>query len=124
MGCSPPGFSVHEISQTRTLGWVAIPFPGDLPDPRIEPTSPALAGEFFTTEPPGKPPPNPWRANYYNPAMPGFERQETPILRVTGSDDKMGQSCSHSGLSRAMSLAMSLFVDWKHVPHQKLADSE
>ena len=34
------------------------PTPGDLPDPVIElkfPVSPALAGEFFTTEPPGKP---------------------------------------------------------------------
>ena len=32
--------------------------PGDLPDPGIEPESPAfpvLAGGFFTTEPPGKP---------------------------------------------------------------------
>ena len=27
-----------------------LPSPGDLPDPGIEPTSPALAGEFFTTE--------------------------------------------------------------------------
>ena len=34
-----------------------LPFPstGDLPDPKIERTSPASAGEFFTTEPPGKP---------------------------------------------------------------------
>ena len=35
-----------------------FPFPGDLHDPRIEPTSfasSALAGGFFTTEPPGKP---------------------------------------------------------------------
>ena len=30
--------------------------PGDLPDPRIEPASPALADGFFTIEPPGKPP--------------------------------------------------------------------
>ena len=29
--------------------------PGDLPDPGIELVSPALAGRFFTTEPPGKP---------------------------------------------------------------------
>ena len=29
--------------------------PGDLPDPGIEPMSPALAGGFFTTEPPRKP---------------------------------------------------------------------
>ena len=37
--------------------WSGLPFPspGDLPDPGIEPVSPALAGGFFTTEPPGKP---------------------------------------------------------------------
>ena len=29
-----------------------FPSPGDLPDPGIEPGSPALAGGFFTTEPP------------------------------------------------------------------------
>ena len=35
-----------------------FPSPGDLPDPGIEsesPVSPALAGGFFTTEPPRKP---------------------------------------------------------------------
>ena len=31
------------------------PPPGDLPDPGMEPKSPALAGGFFTTEPPGSP---------------------------------------------------------------------
>ena len=31
-----------------------FPSPGDLPHPEIEPTSPALAGEFFTTKLPGK----------------------------------------------------------------------
>ena len=40
--------------------WRGLPFPpaGDLPDPGIEPMSPAstaFAGGFFTTEPPGKP---------------------------------------------------------------------
>ena len=37
--------------------WSGLPFPspGDLPDPGIEPTSPAMPGKFFTTEPPGKP---------------------------------------------------------------------
>ena len=34
---------------------MAFPSPWDLPDPRIEPTSPALAGGFFTTEPPRDP---------------------------------------------------------------------
>ena len=32
-----------------------FPFPWDLLDPGIERTFPALAGEFFTTEPSGKP---------------------------------------------------------------------
>ena len=31
-----------------------FPSPGYLPDPGIEPESPALAGGFLTTEPPGK----------------------------------------------------------------------
>ena len=36
--------------------WGRLPFPspGELPDPGIKPISPALAGRFFTTEPPGK----------------------------------------------------------------------
>ena len=42
---------------SRKEYWRALPFPppGDLPDLGIEPPSPALAGRFFTTEPPGKP---------------------------------------------------------------------
>ena len=41
MDCSPPGSPVHGISQVRILEWVAISFSKDLPDPGIEPTSPA-----------------------------------------------------------------------------------
>ena len=51
--CTVPGFYVHGIFQARVLEWVAIS--GDLPDPGIEPESAALAGGFFTTEPPGQP---------------------------------------------------------------------
>ena len=38
--------------------WSGLPFhsPGDLSDAGIEPSSPTLAGGFFTTEPGGKPP--------------------------------------------------------------------
>ena len=41
----------------RPEHWSGLPFPspGDLPNPRIEPTSPALACGFFTTEPLRKP---------------------------------------------------------------------
>ena len=40
------------------MEWLSFPPPGDLPDPEKESASwaaPALAGEFFTTRPPGKP---------------------------------------------------------------------
>ena len=42
---------------SRQEYWSALPFspPGDLPDPGIEPASPALAGGFFTSVPPVKP---------------------------------------------------------------------
>ena len=44
------GFSRQEY-------WSGLPIPpsGELPNPGTEPLSPALAGGFFTTEPPGKP---------------------------------------------------------------------
>ena len=54
MDCSQPGSSVRGISQARMLEWVAISFSRGSSPPRIEPKSPALAGEFFTTEPSGK----------------------------------------------------------------------
>ena len=44
--------------QERLLNGLPFPFPGDLPNPGIEhmsPAAPALAGGFFTVEPPGKP---------------------------------------------------------------------
>ena len=36
---SLPGFSVHRILQARILDWVAVPPPGDLTDPGMEPMS-------------------------------------------------------------------------------------
>ena len=41
----------------RQEHWSGLPFPPPayLSHPGIEPKSPALAGRFFTTEPPGKP---------------------------------------------------------------------
>ena len=56
--------AVHQASLSmrfpRQEYWGGLPFPapGDLPDPGIKlqsPASPALAGQFFTTEPPEKP---------------------------------------------------------------------
>ena len=49
---APPsmGFSRQEY-------WSGLPFPspGDLPNPGVEPRSPALEADALTSEPPGKP---------------------------------------------------------------------
>ena len=44
-----------EFPRQEYRSGVSFPSPGDLPDPGIEYTYPALAGRFFTTVPPGKP---------------------------------------------------------------------
>ena len=55
-----PRTGVHQAPLSmgfpRQEYWNGLPFPspGDLPIPRVKPASPALAGRFFTTEPPGK----------------------------------------------------------------------
>ena len=45
------------VAFPRQENWSKVLFPpsGDLPDPAIEPSSPALVGGFSTTESPGKP---------------------------------------------------------------------
>ena len=52
MDCSLPGFSVHGIFQTKEY-WAEKPFPssGDLPNPEIEPGSPALQAYSLPSEP-------------------------------------------------------------------------
>ena len=54
VGCQAP----LSTEFSRQESWSGLPFssPRDLPDPGIEPkspASPALSGGFFTTEPPG-----------------------------------------------------------------------
>ena len=55
MDCSLPVSSVHGILQARILEWIAVPSPGNLPNPGIEPRSPALQADSLPAEPPGKP---------------------------------------------------------------------
>ena len=55
MDCSLPGSSVHVTSQARILEWVAISFSKGSSQPGIKLVSPALAGGFITSWPPGKP---------------------------------------------------------------------
>ena len=61
--CEPVGLACQvplSMGFSRQQYWSGLPclLPGNLPNPEIEPASPAspsLAGRFFTTEPPGKP---------------------------------------------------------------------
>ena len=54
MDCNLPGSSIHGILQTEYWSGLPFPSPGDLPEPGIEPGSPALQADALTSEPPGK----------------------------------------------------------------------
>ena len=47
--CNPMDYTAHGILQAR------IPSPGELPNPGIEPRSPALQADSLLAEPQGKP---------------------------------------------------------------------
>ena len=56
--CDPKTVVLGDSPSEKTEEYwsgLLFPSPGDLPDLGIEPASPALAGRFFTSEPPGKP---------------------------------------------------------------------
>ena len=56
--CSPPGSSIHGISQATILEWIDISLSRDLPDPEIEPmspVSPSFQVDSLLAEPSGKP---------------------------------------------------------------------
>ena len=50
----PMDYAVHEILQARILEWVDFPSSGDLPNPGMEPRSPATQADSLPTEPPRK----------------------------------------------------------------------
>ena len=50
LDCEVRGSSVHGILQARIPEWGAIPFSGDLPDPGIQPRSPALQTDSLLSE--------------------------------------------------------------------------
>ena len=89
MDYSPSGSSVHGIFQARVLEWTGtyqgllsmgfsrqeywsgLPFPttGGLPNPEIEPRSPALQADSSLSESPGKPQNNTIPASIYSPFL-------------------------------------------------------
>ena len=55
MNCSPQAPLSMKFSRQEYWSALPFPYPGDLPDPGIEPESPALQADFLPSEPPGKP---------------------------------------------------------------------
>ena len=54
-GLSPPASSVHGVLQARYWCGQPFPFPGDLPNPGLDPLSSALQVDSLQPKPPGKP---------------------------------------------------------------------
>ena len=54
MDCSLPGSSVHGILQAEYWSRLPFPSPGDVPDPGIEPRSPAWQADSLPSKPLGK----------------------------------------------------------------------
>ena len=55
VGCSPPGSSVHGISQAVIQEWIAISFSRGSSRPKIEPRSPELQVDSLLIGLSGKP---------------------------------------------------------------------
>ena len=55
MDCSLPAPPSMEFSRQEYWSGLPFPAPGDLPNPGIEPGSPALQADSLLSEPPGKP---------------------------------------------------------------------
>ena len=54
LDCSLPGSLSMGFSRQEYWSGLPFPSPGDLPNPGIEPRSPALEADTLTSEPPGK----------------------------------------------------------------------
>ena len=75
MDCSLPGTSVHGILQARIRSGLPFPSPVDLPDPGIEPRSPALQEDSLPTELWGKPTKITLLRNIYDMKMCSWQRR-------------------------------------------------
>ena len=104
MDCSLTGFPVHGIFQARILEWVAISFSRGSSQPEVEPTSPALAGGFFTAEPPGK------HLVAYRTSLTRGTRDQT-LAPCTGSRVHQGSPLSSNYRSQK--------VSYEEGPHRK-----
>ena len=71
---NPPAMSMGFSRQEYWSG-LSFPSPGDLPDPGIEPRSPALQADALPPEPPGKHPQNFWTWENEEDLVRGIEKE-------------------------------------------------
>ena len=76
--CGPPGSSVRGIFQAKAWSGLPFPSPGDLPDPKIEPRSPALQADSLQSKPPGNA--SQFHAKLSNKQKPSIPRTYVPKL--------------------------------------------
>ena len=104
MDCSPPGSCVHGLLQARILEWWPFPSPGDLPDPGIEPGSPALHVDSSLSEPPGEPA---WSENLH-PNMNGVTRDSAATTFLSPGPFSLPRGSLLSGGCRDLSQSSQL----------------
>ena len=120
MGCDLPGSSVHGVLQARILQLVTISFSRGSPNPGIEPTFPARAGGFFTTEPLGSPLlrigfteiafSSGSKVPYYSlPSSPRVQTSTRPGLRLP-----QGSGCTHCRCIPCLLLSLPPPSGWAH----------
>ena len=104
------GFSWQEY-------WSGLPFPspGDLPDPGIEPGSPALEADALTSEPPGKPSIGDCNAKVGSQETPGVTGKFGLGIR-----NEAGQSLKEFCQENALVIANSLFQQTEKTLHRDI----
>ena len=118
MNCSPPGSSVHGISQVRILEWVVIT-PGGLPDPGTEPLPPASPASAGIITPGGLPDPGTEPLPPASPASAGRFFTPEPLLLLLLSRFSRVQLCATpqtAALQAPQSLGFSRQEHWSGLP--------
>ena len=106
MDCSPPGSSVHRISQARILEWVPFHSPGNLPDPRVKPRSLVLWASLvaqLVKNPPAMR--ETWSDPWVGKIPSSRERPPTPVSWPGESHGLYG--VAESGTTERLSLSLS-----------------
>ena len=118
MDRNPPGSSVHRILQARILEQIAFSFSRGSSRPGIEPTSPTLAGRFFTTDHQGSAQKQHRNAkSRFSNAIFYNNRQQLEILPANRQSDTQPLGRSQQGVWQRLlvwikSLSMDWWMDW------------